>query len=969
MHRSRQLDIGPVKKRLPSRISHKTTFISGTTGVVSSQVSSSSTGHDGSSGIAMSKGSGGSGQKCTKSRFLQPLLRGSQEEAGRLALHSGSKCLKQVCDQGKVPHGVGREYSPSIDQGTLVNVPGSHGRLLSHNDPPSRQEISTLYGERSGLSISGSSYGPYFFPKNLYESDQSDKGICTKVRINTLPVSRRLADTGAQSGYGSTRHKVSHSNCTRTRMDRQCRQVRVGPYTDLSFPRLPVYDAPRFSSSFTRQVGQAQRHFTTVSGEQVFASQDMAAGDWTLGFHREAGAPGDAPSSAPSTFPRGPVVPVQRQPGGSGFHFTGGEVRGKMVAQGREHTTGSSDQSEYREGTTIVDVYRRQPGRLGRSSERSYSSGNLDTRGDRTAHQRTGDAGSSVHTSSFYRGSQRPDSTSQFRQFDYGQLHTSPRRNQVLDIVPRVTGPVEVGSGASGFTSMQAHCRKTQRGSRQTVTGRGDYSLGMVTERQSFGQDVVVVGAAHDRSFLHTGQPQDGHLRISDTRSSSTGDGCIVHQLGRDARLRVSPHSHIRESVAQNQSGELHNRVDSTAMGETDVVSTDSGVIGGRTSSVAMLSENVKATSIHDISQEPQNIQPTCVETITQSLEKKGFSATVAKRMAQAQKASSLAVYQGKWTAFTNWCHKRNTDPGAASVPVIAEFLCDLHERKNLAYSTIEGYRTAIGHMLRAVRGEDISKDPHLTNLFANFARDITKRRNSVPSWNLALVLQTMTQPPFEPLEEVSMKMLTLKTVFLFTLASASRRSEIHALTRESLMREEHWQSVSVSPDMNFVAKTELANKGVSVLQSITIKALSTIVGSDLPEDLTLCPVRALRIYLNRTDGIRSDKQKKLFIAFKAGHSQDIHRNTISGWIKKAIVTAHDIASPDTQQLYRVKAHEVRALSTSWAFLRNISLDHIMHAGTWKHHTTFTSYYLKDLTRIKGDMMCLGPLVTAQVIS
>ena len=404
-------------------------------------------------------------------------------------------------------------------------------------------------------------------------------------------------------------------------------------------------------------------------------------------------------------------------------------------------------------------------------------------------------------------------------------------------------------------------------------------------------------------------------------------------------------------------------------MAKADVVSSHSGFVSGGSASTALFSKNAETTSIHNISQEPRNLQPSCVETITQSLEEKGFSSAVAKRMAQAQKASSLAVYQGKWSAFSSWCLKRDTDPSSASVPLIAEFLCDLHENKNLAYSTIEGYRTAIGHMLRAVRGEDISKDPHLTSLFANFARDVTKRRNVVPSWNLALVLQVMTQPPFEPLEEVSLKMLTLKTVFLFTLASASRRSEIHALTRDSLMREELWQSVTVSPDMNFVAKTELANKGVSVLNSITIKALSSIVGSDLPEDLTLCPVRALRIYLSRTDGSRSDKQKKLFIAFKPGHSQDIHRNTISGWIKKAIVTAHDLASPDTHQLYQVKAHEVRALSTSWAFLRNVSLDHIMQAGTWKHHTTFTSYYLKDLTRIKGDMMCLGPLVTAQVIS
>jgi hypothetical protein len=98
-------------------------------------------------------------------------------------------------------------------------------------------------------------------------------------------------------------------------------------------------------------------------------------------------------------------------------------------------------------------------------------------------------------------------------------------------------------------------------------------------------------------------------------------------------------------------------------------------------------------------------------------------------------------------------------------------------------------------------------------------------------------------------------------------------------------MRTEDWTSVTISPAMGFIAKTELANKGVSIIKSLTLPALSSIVGNDMPEDLSLCPVRALKIYLQKTDSIRSEMQKKLFISFKQGHNKDIANNTISGWI------------------------------------------------------------------------------------
>ena len=50
-----------------------------------------------------------------------------------------------------------------------------------------------------------------------------------------------------------------------------------------------------------------------------------------------------------------------------------------------------------------------------------------------------------------------------------------------------------------------------------------------------------------------------------------------------------------------------------------------------------------------------------------------------------------------------------------------------------------------------------------------------------LPQWDLGVVLEALNKPPYEPLREASFKHLTLKTAFLLAMASAGRRSELHA--------------------------------------------------------------------------------------------------------------------------------------------------------------------------------------------
>ena len=52
----------------------------------------------------------------------------------------------------------------------------------------------------------------------------------------------------------------------------------------------------------------------------------------------------------------------------------------------------------------------------------------------------------------------------------------------------------------------------------------------------------------------------------------------------------------------------------------------------------------------------------------------------------------------------------------------------------------------------------------------------------------------------------------------------------------------------------------------------------------------------------------------------------------------------------DRSDLELVKAHDTRALSTSWALFQGVRIEEIMRAAFWASDTTFTSFYLKDVT-------------------
>ena len=140
----------------------------------------------------------------------------------------------------------------------------------------------------------------------------------------------------------------------------------------------------------------------------------------------------------------------------------------------------------------------------------------------------------------------------------------------------------------------------------------------------------------------------------------------------------------------------------------------------------------------------------------------------------------------------------------------------------------------------------------------------------------------------------------------------------MHAWTFSSLRHKPHWKEVTISPSPAFLAKYQLASDFPDSLKPVVIPALKPFLSSDLTEDMTLCPARALRYYLDRTSALRKGKNL-LFISFKEGFDKGFMRSTISSWIGQTVLLAYQSSIFDAQDL-QVKAHDVRCMSASLAF-------------------------------------------------
>ena len=207
---------------------------------------------------------------------------------------------------------------------------------------------------------------------------------------------------------------------------------------------------------------------------------------------------------------------------------------------------------------------------------------------------------------------------------------------------------------------------------------------------------------------------------------------------------------------------------------------------------------------------------------------------------------------------------------------------------------------------------------------------------------------------------------LTQKVLFLVSLATARRVGELQAVSREvSFSGSDAY--LSYLPE--FRAKTESAVNPLP--RSFCVRPLKDFVG-DLPDELLLCPVRALRSYLARTSSL-APRPRTLFVSPRSA-SRSLSKNALSFFLRDVISRAYSSSSSSAASSgpsssasapSSSRAHSVRGVATSWAFVRNAFLLSILAAASWSSSSVFTSFYLSDVQFSSSLGFSLGPVVAA----
>ena len=345
-----------------------------------------------------------------------------------------------------------------------------------------------------------------------------------------------------------------------------------------------------------------------------------------------------------------------------------------------------------------------------------------------------------------------------------------------------------------------------------------------------------------------------------------------------------------------------------------------------------------------------------------QRLRDQGLSSTVVETLLDARAPSTRTQYDARWRQFSAWCGEQvpSVDPLQAQPGLVLSFLQSLLA-KGRCFSTIKGMVAAITACQSGIVSP-LSEHPLVKDFLKAAKRKSSTARPLLPPWDLGLVLDALCEPPFEPLDGLGLDVLTIKTVFLLAITTAKRVSDLHALSvhDECMSWSNGGRSVRLQSNPVFVSKTQRV-ASYARLEAFHPPPFS----SDQDRRLhNICPLRALRLYVQRTKDIRGEVSQ-LFVTHGPGRAagKAASKPTLSRWIVEAIRMAY--SSRGVEPPTGLRAHSSRAQATSWALFKGVSLQEVCDAANWSSGLTFADFYSLDVAAPSLAQAVLGVADTA----
>lgn len=904
--------------------------------------------------------SGGKGPQSLFSGILQSPISCSQER-WPLATDHRSVCSERLHRRSDLQDGISCFHQEIHPTRPLGSFSGFDRRLFSCRNPSLFSEIPSVLLRPRGFPISGTPIWPVHCATGLHQADASGWSPSAPWRFSSTPVLRRLAPSPARS---SSTHFGPHSQLARPSgpwPPSQCGQVRLDSLPEFCLRGNEFSDGPRQSQG---PPGPSRLFGFSGSDLPVPTTSIGQVLPVSSGRSQRCSRSGHSGSPSPQAPPVSPPVPLETSPRFFGrFHSSSFGSRSPPILVAEQSSLGL--------GSPTFDPFpppssdhRFQSRRLGRPSRTSRPDDfrHLVRIRVESPHQQPGDEGGPASSQFLPVSPARTSCPTSLRQHHSDLSCSETGRDSLLVSVSGSAVTSSVVSVTSDVSQCQTHSRSSQCPCRQSFPSISGSADRMVS---SSGSSQLCLSGTRDpygRSVCHQVQSPSTSVCVPSSRPSCMGSRCSIPELELSGGLRVPPVRANSSSVEQDQDLLLQNHPHSP------LVAPEVLVLGSPKSPQGLpKSPAPEAGPPVSEGQPPPSRScpsaPSRLAVIRGALRKRKFSSRATSLITAARRESTSAVYNAKWKVYVDWCSEEQVDPLRPSMRRLADFFIFLFDVKKLAVSTIKGYRSMISHTLSFRGSVSIGSDPNLSELFRAFELKRPVTRSLTPKWDLSCVLLSLTKAPFEPLDLAPIKYLSWKTAFLLTLASAKRRSEIHALSVEEghLRFNTSDGSVSLLCQPGFLAKTQLPSVAPT---PFSIPSLSRSCGRD-DADRLLCPVRALKFYLARTKSLRGNR-KRLFIPQKGGG--DISASSISRWVACTIKHAYSSLSELDLSHFQVRAHEVRALSTSWAFVNHVPLDDILKATYWRNSSTFSSFYLRSFSSQRDNLFLLGPFVASEAV-
>ena len=826
-------------------------------------------------------------------------------------------------------------------------------------------EIPEIQGGVTGVPIPVFTVWPVDLTPRVHEAASAYRTTPQSARSSSPCLPRRLADT-SQFTTASQARCVSGSQCaTVTGLDSKPTQVLFQSIPRLRVSGHAIRDLIPFSEGSSLRRPQSQ---TVATAGQAGSQSRVDSQRVDLSF-RSTTVPGTIGASGKNEAPAHSVdfqetlEPEHRFLAGQAGLVQVNSERSTMVDFGRSILR--STHSETRGFTDLV--HRCIDHRLGCHREKPQCIRSVERSDCSAAHQLSGDPGSFTGSQSLTRCVSWQSCQIDDRQQNSCGIHQKCRRYSLQIPERSCCQGAQAGIEDEHYSTTSVHSRQQKCLCRCLVPQGSDPGVRVDSGPDCTRRCVPIVGSAMAGPVCHETQQTSQSVclsipgrtgircRCSGTQLEGSRSGICIpttqEHSGSDPEiLQLFGHSDDPDSPTEGLVV-MDARTDANGSGQDQP---------GQTPSTTVPSS---ARAGKDISQVSRLFQTSRLATLEAIYTFKGFSSDLAELIAKPQRPSTVSLYQSRWESFLKWCKSVSKHPAKCSLSMFMEYLTHLF-RSGLGPSAIKGHRSAVGPIFRSLEWFDPSKDCHLTLLMRRFCLDKPRTSHGIPRWDLGLVLTSFLKHPYVDSTSgadlsIDLKWLTVKTVFLVALATGRRVSCIRSLEYSftvSRGSDPYQQVIKLTTLPEFRAKNQ---RHSDLAPEIVLPGMSHMVERE-PERL-LCPVRALRIYAKKTAKAH-ENCLRLFMNWVPGKAE-ITTGHISRWVMLAVRTAYEGSGviPPTG----IAAHELRALSASWAYRNHVALDDIKAALYWRSDGIFQDHYLRDMSSASEGMSRLGPVVAA----